>query len=272
MKIAYIINGLVGGLKGKNMDRNDDVHVPLITKYCKKTIDDFISNSASVDYYIFTWHTNHLDSFREIYQPKVILGEDQITFNIPSCANQDKRSQAHVSRWYGYNKIFKEFETFVEKEDIKYDYILNARFDICWNRPIVFNDLSKITLCSYASELDVESKKNLKFNLDDWPPRGKDSYHFNDVPDHIFGGDFEFMKNMSSIYDNIWTLHGQKKYGRNTIMSHHKLIPGHVRDLGKKNSDVNYLFHFNEGSKGPNKLDYDIFRYRNLTAQEISNI
>jgi hypothetical protein len=268
MRIAYLMNGLFGGLTGKNMDRNHDEHVPIVAKYCKKSIDDFFCPNDTVDFFIFTWHSNHKNALQEIYQPKTLDCRDQATFSIPSCANNDKRSQSHVSRWFGYKQNFSNFEEFSAKEGINYDYVLNARLDICWNRKIVVEDLTKITLSSYTSHDDTGHPQNLRFDLNRWSSRMPTTYHQSDLADHVFGGNFDFMKKMTEIYDKIWYLHGEKRYSvTNPVMSHHRLIPGFIKELGKKNEEVRYLFHYNHGGK--RKVDYDIFRYRNLTVEKL---
>lgn len=272
MKIAYLINGLVGGLKGKNFERQDENFVPLIANYCKKTVDNFFCKGAQIDFYIFTWHTNHVSEFKQIFKPKEIVYQDQFIFPVPDFVENTSRTQAHISRWYGYLKVFESLERRISLENLKYDFVLNARFDICWNRDIVINDTNKLLLASYTTSKKLNEwypvNKPL-FNIDNWSPDlyGKAHVHETDLPDHIFGGDFKIMKDMSMIYDNLWYLHHTKKYGRGRMMSHHRLLPGMIKELKKEQKDINFMSYVDDTSR---IADYDIFRYRNLKLNDLT--
>ena len=53
MKIAYTINGLIGGLSGKNFQLKDQEIAPLIIKYTGNTVNKFIKANNDVDFFIF---------------------------------------------------------------------------------------------------------------------------------------------------------------------------------------------------------------------------
>jgi len=270
MKIAYTINGLVGGLTGKNEIRNDEKYVPMIASYCKKTIDSFFCTDNDIDFFIFTWHTNHIDDFKKIYNPKCLITEKQKQFQIHPSAENTQRSQSHVSRWYGYKKVIEEVISYVNTTNTIYDYVINARFDICWNKQINIQDKTKILLASYIGDERGTKQyfdKSQYFNIDNIPIKNPKSFSVIDLPDHIFGGDFKTMVNISKIYDNIWYLHNEKKYNRGIMMSHHRLLPGMIKEMNKKQNDIIYIDCLNEG--GSHDGAYDVFRYRKLTIDKL---
>jgi len=274
MKTAYLINGLVGGLKGKNFERKDEDHVPLIARYCKNTIDDFFCKGHQIDFYIFTWHTNHIKSFNQIFNPKEIYFQNQSVFHVPDFVENTSRTQAHISRWYGYKKVFESLEKRIHLENLNYNFVLNARFDICWNRPILINDTNKLLLASYTSKeklSELYPVKNPQFNIDRWSPElySKACVFETDLPDHVFGGNFQFMKEMSNIYDSLWYLHHDKKYGRGRMMSHHRLLPGMIKEIKRSQNDINFMNYIDDTS---NTADYDIFRYRNLNLEQLKRL
>ena len=65
-----------------------------------------------------------------------------------------------------------------------------------------------------------------------------------------------------SSFEEIQKLH-EKGYGRNKMMSHHRLLPGMMKELMIKQSDIQYLDVYNCG--GHNVGHYDILRYRILS-------
>ena len=110
MKIAYTINGLIGGLSGKSWSRKDEDFLPAMVKYLYKSLDDNILKNNDVDIFLYSWHYDDKDIFDEIYKPKKSIFTNQIEFELPDhlkhAPNLD-RIQAHFSRWYGFREVVK---------------------------------------------------------------------------------------------------------------------------------------------------------------------
>ena len=68
MKIAYTINGLLGGFSGKNSDTNirtTKEDYVLILKYISNILKKNIAEHNDVDFFVFSWHTDLKDEFIE---------------------------------------------------------------------------------------------------------------------------------------------------------------------------------------------------------------
>ena len=71
MKIAYTLNGLLGGFAGKNTSNADkDDEAVLILRYVSDLIQKYIVPYNDVDFFIFSWHTNLKDEFEKYLSPK----------------------------------------------------------------------------------------------------------------------------------------------------------------------------------------------------------
>ena len=117
MRIAYTLNGLVGGFSGKNTSNADkDTDSILILKYVSDLIQKHIVPYNNVDFFLFSWHTNFKDEFEKYLSPKKLKLVPQIDFNIPEHLKSGNigRVIAHKSRWYGFKEVMNlvsEYET-----------------------------------------------------------------------------------------------------------------------------------------------------------------
>lgn len=270
MKIAYVINGLVGGLSGKNFERKDQDCISEITKYCKSTIDTALSDH-DVDFYIFSWHRSHAEELDKIFRPKRSSHQEQKRFVIPRSIENSQRSQNHFSRWYSFCQAINMLEEDVNKGE-SYDFVINARFDVCWNRKVTI-ETSKFLCAKYVAVVDKDNVSYFEetFNLDVWPNTQKKTFELLDMPDHVFGGSFEQLKKIKSFAENIRIVH-EMGCGRGPMMSHHRLLPGMMKLSGIKHDDlsfINYIEHYRNLKRGLS--DYDIFRHHELTKEELCN-
>ena len=66
MRIAYTLNGLIGGFSGKNASNaekdNDSI---LILKYVSDLLQRYVVPYNDVDFFVFSWHTNFKDEFEK---------------------------------------------------------------------------------------------------------------------------------------------------------------------------------------------------------------
>ena len=83
MKIAYTINGLIGGFAGKNSVQNDKSDRVLILKYLSNILNENIRSVNDVDLFLFSWHTDMEDEFNQLLKPVKMKLEEQINFEIP---------------------------------------------------------------------------------------------------------------------------------------------------------------------------------------------
>lgn len=267
MRIAYVISGLVGGLSGKNSERKDEDLIENIINYCKKSIDYAFSNH-SIDFFIFSWHEDKSKIIEDVFSPIKSEHSVEISFKIPPFIENTQRSRNHFSRWYALEKAL----GLVQKSERTYDYVICTRFDICWNKKLEHIDKEKFLLGRYVGEIldDKQQDFESRFNIDDWPNKNNRHISIVDMPDHVFGFPYsnltEFKTNCSN--ESIKKLHA-KGYGRNALMSHHRLLPGMIKEMGVKQKDIQYLDVYNCG--GHNCGHYDILRYRILSKSGVTD-
>jgi len=278
MKIAYTINGLIGGLSGKSWSRKDEDFLPAMVKYLYKSLDDNILKNNDVDIFLYSWHYDDKDIFDEIYKPKKSIFTNQIEFELPDhlkhASNLD-RIQAHYSRWYGFREVVKLKEQYEQENNIKYDLVVNARFDHYWNKSVDFSvyDIEKVYLSKFLDRLYG------------W---GSGSFSTNDeLLGDLFVMGSENMDEFSNMFDKLdeYTLPGQCPQWKD--ISHHMLTVWHLRKIGLlRPSIVEFPFTtcFPTGTGGGKPLgvdvdkkipDYSLLRYKvqmeNLTREDIIN-
>ena len=57
------MNGLVGGLSGKNSSGSSRDDQLLVLKYVSNLLQKYITPQNNVDFFIFSWHTDFMDEF-----------------------------------------------------------------------------------------------------------------------------------------------------------------------------------------------------------------
>ena len=65
MKIAYTMNGLIGGLRDKNSSGSPEEDSILVLRYISNLIDKNIREHNDIDVFVFSWHTNFQKEFTE---------------------------------------------------------------------------------------------------------------------------------------------------------------------------------------------------------------
>ena len=270
MKIAYTLNGLLGGLTGKNSSGSTRDDQLLVLKYVSNLLQKYIVPYNDVDFFIFSWHTDFKDEFEQYVTPKKLKLIPQIDFKIPEHLNGDHigRVVAHKSRWYGFKEVVNLVSEYETENNFKYDLIVNARFDTCWNKPFDFESLNP-------------NKFHIPIHPDmltyGWPEGG---VHTNiEMLDHVFASRPDWMGGFSSMFDFLdeYTLPGQCPQWK--TISHHFLMVWHLRKLGLLREDIieKSFATWHEGNPNiiggskESNIDYDIFRYRQLSREEVIN-
>ena len=281
MKVAYTLNGLVGGFSDKNQSESDKSKDSIIVlEYVSDLLHNNIIEPNDVDLFIFSWHLDFKNNFDKFLSPKKIKLETQKIFDIPSHLQSNilnpmppwliSRVSAHYSRWYGFKEVMKLVNDYETENNFQYDLVVNSRFDVCWNRPFLFNTLD-----------------NDKFHIPMHPDIPK--YGWPDtspeIIDHVFASNSKNMKNYSSMFDNLdqYTLPGQCPQWN--LISSHFLMIWHLNKLNLLSED-NVVKSFNSlgsvpmveemgkvgGSQSNLNIDYDLFRYRKLTKEQIKEV
>tara|TARA_R100001377_G_scaffold84773_1_gene69104 strand:+ start:803 stop:1651 length:849 start_codon:yes stop_codon:yes gene_type:complete len=278
MKIAYTLNGLIGGLTGKNSSGSTRDDQLLILKYVSNLLQKYIVPNNDVDFFVFSWHTDFREEFQKYLSPKMIALVPQINFEIPEHLRRIKapaingvetftdgninRVINHKSRWYGFRKVMRLVNSYEIIHNFKYDLVVNARLDLCWNKPF-----------------DFESLNPNKFHIPihpDMPTYGW-PHESNEMLDHVFASNSDYMKMFSRMYQLLdsYTKPGQCEQW-NTI-SHHFLMVWHLKKLGLLTEDTieGSFATWHElnpkiiGGSKDDSIDYDIFRYRQLSKEEV---
>ena len=251
MKIAYTINGLIGGLSGKNFQLRDQEVAPLIIKYTSNTINRFINQNSDVDFFIYSWQPELEEAFTSAYSPKASYYTEQKNFKIPSYIPDDIRSQAHYSRWYGVKKL----SEMIQETGVQYDLVVNCRMDTCWNREIDFSKFNtdKIHVAYHSTHTEY-----LPFNKEG-----------NDMCDHVFISNLQNFYKIASLFDNLDDYVQPAKHKCHySHISNHLLIPQHLRAINIVDKLEASILNDLDAGKGTG--DYDIFRYKNITKKQLT--
>jgi len=274
MRIAYTMNGLVGGVSGKNSSGSPRDDQLLVLSYVSQILKKYIVPYNNVDFFIFSWHTDFKEEFIKRLSPKAIKLLPQIDFKIPEHLRGEHigRVMAHKSRWYGFKEVMNLVSDYEKENNFEYDLVVNARLDTCWNRPFKFEELNP-----YKFHIPIHPD----IPNYGWPTGGKHPT-FNsttvEMLDHVFASKSRWMKGYSSMFDFLdeYTLPGQCPQWK--TISHHFLMIWHLRKLGllsdnyvqksfKTLHEANPKYIVDDFTN--KNTDYDIFRFRQLTREQI---
>ena len=265
MKIAYTLNGLIGGFENCKTYDIDKLSTygdeSLLTlKYTSKFLKKYVLDNNDIDIFVFSWQVDKLEEFKKYLNPKKIKVIPQIDFEIPEHikGTNDKRVIAHYSRWYGFKEVIKLKKEYEKEHNFKYDLVINARFDLCYNKPVDFSSLP-------TNQFHIPIHPNRPTY--GWPTEN------NEILDHIFASSSENMDNYSSLFYFLgeYTLPGYCEQW-NTI-SNHFLMVYHLWKLSLLDVDIvkksfsTYTSDVVDNQEG--KTTYDIIRYRNLSFEDI---
>ena len=130
------MNGLIGGLSGKNSSGSNSDDQLIVLKYVSQILQKYIMPWNNVDFFIFSWHTDFMDDFNRNISPVKCKLLPQIDFKIPEHlkGGNINRVIAHYSRWYGFNEVMKLKSEYEKENDFAYDLVVNARMDTLWNQ------------------------------------------------------------------------------------------------------------------------------------------
>lgn len=141
IRSALCLHGLVGNISGKSGEII--VHPEIVLKLAYKHWKKYVIKDNNPDIFIYCWNTNLSELILKLFKPVSSSFEDQIKFDLKDfIPGSESRKQAHYSRWYALYKVNELKRNYEIKNDFKYDYVMNARFDIAWKKSIIFNELT----------------------------------------------------------------------------------------------------------------------------------
>jgi len=256
MKVAYLMNGLIGGLSGKNYEQLDlDVRSEII-KFTSNTHDKLRQDTIDIDYFIFSWEPELLDTYIDCYQPKRIECIPQFNFDMPDHYVQhtsNSRIQAHYSRWYGAKKVMQLLIDYIESTNTTYDLVINARLDLCYQ--------NCIDLTSFDSQkFHIAYPVNLpRYN---WP-------YSTEIIDHFFASSIDNMILFSSLFDLLDDYTRPDQCPRYRLISNHFLSVWHLRKINLLHENIIKKSITTYDDAYDSTTDYYIFRYKKLTLNEV---
>jgi len=160
MKIACCICGKIGGAKGKDGKGGKEKEIlELSYKHFK---DHILDKNDTIDFFIHCWDTDMEKEVTDLYKPKSSHFEKQKYFDIPKCfkvgvkskKTEPNRPNNIYSRFYSTKESVKLKMDYEKEHGFKYDCVLLCRFDIAWQKDIIFSnhnmeDFHVANLCSY---------------------------------------------------------------------------------------------------------------------------
>jgi hypothetical protein len=259
MKVAYTMNGLFGGFVDKNYLNDNSSDAELVMKYSYLELNKYILKNNDVDLFIFSWHDDMKTQIEDYMSPVKLELSKQIDFEpFEHLKSGDvSRVKAHISRWYGFQRVMNLVKEYEIENKFKYDLIVNARMDLCWKNPFDFNTLDN-------SKFHIsECKNNQSWG---WPNGNRE------IVDHILLSNSDVMFEYSNLYDKLHEYTSPNQCPQYNTISHHFLMVWHLEKMNLLNEET-VLKTFNTipnyDANSDISTNYDIFRYRKLTREQV---
>lgn len=224
MKIAYCMSGCIGGLTGKAGDKTDGSE-----RVLNISAESYFKNiccnpNDTIDTFIFSWDTHINNDYKNVYNPKLMLTQDQLTFDIPS-KNESGRFQSHYSRWYALKKVV-ELKNQYESEHGRYDVTILTRLDMYWlktlNVSLLNPNLVNLDQCIFRGELYGSTKSQ-------------------ELGDRFIASNSENIDKISTIYDYLNEYVNRVQMYRD--ISSHFIIPHHLKRINLRDK-VHFPFMY----------------------------
>ena len=226
MKIALLLTGLVGSLKGKSYDQQGGENIILET--CFEKFDEHLFSKNDVDVFFHTWDIQYEKELVKKYSPKGYEVQKQKIFTniIPPSTN---RVQAHYSKWYSIQKAVGLKQDYEKLNNFQYDFVLQSRFDLVWKRDLIFDNLDKEKFY-----IPRTSKGGQPWG---WPHKNNN----HEIGDLFFLSNSELMNKFGELYEDInpYLLAGCPTF---LGISNHMLAKWHLKELGLIPDKVELVF------------------------------
>jgi hypothetical protein len=254
MRIAICLHGLIGNTHGKSGDKNFlSQESNKILDYAFNHWEEYIlrpniNNNVTIDFFIHSWDTEYEDLINKKFKPITAKYEKQISFNFPTHVRGDNtRIQNHYSRWYSAKESVKLKTKYEKKVGKKYDIVMLARFDIAWNKTILF---------------DNYIDKN--FYVPGWINKEDGSIIKSKYKDFWFFSSSKNMSKFCDLYDKLdeYTKPGMCPNNVKLGISSHRLVKFHLEKL---NFNVKFLL---KATKDNKISDFPLIRYVYFDAKK----
>tara|TARA_A100001234_G_scaffold48151_1_gene40304 strand:- start:7149 stop:7937 length:789 start_codon:yes stop_codon:yes gene_type:complete len=195
MKIAVCFFGHTGSWQGRNV--SDSNNPKLIFDNYKK----YIFRNFDTDIFVHTWSKNFKNEIEKELKPKLAIYEDQkdfsqvdikkyeefMGFNILNFSDRELHEKKEFifrthSRWYSNSKSLQLMTEYSKKKNIKYDWVVQIRFDLFFFKKFRFNNLDKNKF--YSPRRDHE--KSIAINDHYFISNYNNAIKFSSIIDHIF--------------------------------------------------------------------------------------
>jgi hypothetical protein len=129
--------------------------LPRQVEKCYENIKNSLILPNNPDIFVHTWANEETDTIKfimENYKPLKMVYEPQKKFvnknldfnlmlsNYAIAYNRDRFIDMLYSSWYSAQLVNNIKEEYRLSNDVKYDYVIRARFDVTYNRPIIVSN------------------------------------------------------------------------------------------------------------------------------------
>tara|TARA_B100000745_G_C20120063_1_gene383502 strand:- start:150 stop:1016 length:867 start_codon:yes stop_codon:yes gene_type:complete len=223
MKVALCLHGLVGSPSAKSYDAETPLDGKKIcAELAFKDWKKYIIDENDIDVFFHTWDLDLEDYLVESYQPKKYQIEKQIIFK-PEYKEDNKRNQAVYSRFHSAQRAGKLKKEYEIENNFIYDCVIDARFDLAWNKPVKFSDYN---MSYFYIPVVVKDGKWYGYPLGP----GSDEGHQPEVEDLMFYSNSEYMDVFFNLNDKM--AHYNKTIYQWKGMSSHFSIYSHLKESG----------------------------------------
>jgi len=250
MKVALCLMGVIGGDKGKSGAGSPDGILKIGHEHFKK----HILNKNDVDVFVHTWNTDKAEDIERIYKPKAALYQKQLYFDIPDHVGgpptglgpQGQRKNNHYSRWYSTKQAIALKEKHEKANGFKYDYVMVSRFDIAWQKDVVFDEFNSSAFYAgnwnrffypdgrevknrlYYNQINDSNKGSLKEILAGYPHNEEGTIDF------WYFANSENMDKFGRLFDNLdeYTKPENCPTDHEGWISNHRLSLYHIQQTG----------------------------------------
>ncbi len=131
MRVAFLLHGIVGGMKGKGGEGK------LIDyKYCRDRFYKNIIKPNDADVFIHSWSEEQEEDLMKIYSPKKAIFQKQKRF-------KEKKTPFRIkSRFYSTQVVMNLKRQYEKENNFRYDFVMVTRFDLLWYVRTHFKNLN----------------------------------------------------------------------------------------------------------------------------------
>lgn len=254
-KTAVCFHGLAGAKMKFGMTGCSQKILKIGHQFYNKHI--ILPNNADV--FVHTWSTNLESDIRQLYKPVEMVCEPGLNllnshYNVTQDAPDKQKDHiifnAILSRFYSANEVIKLKKQHEEKQGFKYDCVMLTRFDITFNKPMVFNkyDMNNMNIACRCIMHD-RYKKLIRLHYETsphvWRHESMNNTNINEpwVNDLFFLSSSQQIDQFVGLYDNFDALVDRGCFDHNKKRNVHKLIGCWLNDLGLL-SKVQDTLHF----------------------------